>query len=93
LDGMLRADAGARSAYYKAMTDVGAMTPNEIRRLENLPPMPGGDEIGIPTQERISVKETLPFRDRVIRALFQWRPIRSRSLRRSPSPTGGLKAA
>lgn len=57
VDGMLRADAGARAAYYKTMTDIQAMTPNEIRRLENLPPIPGGDEVKIPTAERISVAE------------------------------------
>jgi HK97 family phage portal protein len=60
LDGMLRADAAARAAYYKAMADVGAMTPNEMRRLENLPPLPDGDVVGIPTAERISVKEDAP---------------------------------
>jgi HK97 family phage portal protein len=57
IDGMLRADAGARSSYYKTMMDIGAMTPNEVRRLENLPPLPGGDAPQVPTTERISVAE------------------------------------
>jgi hypothetical protein len=57
MDGMLRADAGARAAYYKTMTDIQAITPNEIRHLENLPPLPDGDKVKIPTSERISVAE------------------------------------
>jgi HK97 family phage portal protein len=60
LDGMLRADATARSNYYKTMADIGAMTPNEIRRLENLPPIDGGDVPAIPTTQRISVTEPAP---------------------------------
>jgi HK97 family phage portal protein len=60
LDGMLRADATARGNYYKTMADIGAMTPNEIRRLENLPPIDGGDVPAIPTTQRISVTEPTP---------------------------------
>jgi HK97 family phage portal protein len=57
IDAMLRADTGARAAYYKTMTEVQAITPNEIRHLENLPPLDGGDEVKAPTAERISVAE------------------------------------
>jgi len=37
LEGLLRGDSAGRSAYYQTMTI------NEIRKLENLPPVPGGD--------------------------------------------------
>jgi len=57
MDGMLRADAGARASYYKTMTDIQAITPNEIRKLENLPPLPGGDKVKLQTQERVSITE------------------------------------
>jgi HK97 family phage portal protein len=43
LEGLLRGDSAGRSAFYKVMTDMGAMTINEVRALENLPPLPGGD--------------------------------------------------
>jgi len=43
LEGLLRGDSAGRSAYYQTMTMIGAMTINEIRKLENLPPVPGGD--------------------------------------------------
>lgn len=43
LDGMLKADAAARAGFYQTMSTIGAMTVNEIRRRENLPPVPGGD--------------------------------------------------
>lgn len=57
IDGMLRADAGARAAYYKTMADIRAITPNEIRRLENLPPLPDGDVPALPIQERVTLSE------------------------------------
>lgn len=44
LEGLLRGDSAARSTFYQSMTNMGAMTINEVRRLENLPPVAGGDE-------------------------------------------------
>ena len=43
LEGLLRADSAARSKFYGDMSRIGAMTINEIRALENLPPVQGGD--------------------------------------------------
>lgn len=43
LEGLLRGDSAARSAFYTAMLNAGVMTINEVRALENLPPVPGGD--------------------------------------------------
>ena len=47
LEGLLRADTVARSAFYASAGQNGWMTRNEIRRLENLPPMAGGDELTV----------------------------------------------
>ena len=43
LEGMLRGDSASRSAFYASALTQAWMTPNEVRRLENLPPMEGGD--------------------------------------------------
>jgi HK97 family phage portal protein len=43
LDGFLRTTPEARASFYSTMAQNGAMTRNEIRRLENLPPVEGGD--------------------------------------------------
>lgn len=43
LEGLLRADSKARADFYARMSGIGAMTINEIRALENLPPVEGGD--------------------------------------------------
>lgn len=43
LEGLLRGDSAGRAAFYKDMTAMGAMTINEVRGLENLPPVEGGD--------------------------------------------------
>lgn len=43
LEGLLRADSKARAEFYGKMSGIGAMTINEIRALENLPPVEGGD--------------------------------------------------
>ncbi|TIM24758.1 MAG: phage portal protein, partial [Mesorhizobium sp.] len=43
IEGLLRADSAGRSAFYREMTSIGAMTINEVRGLENLPRVEGGD--------------------------------------------------
>lgn len=50
LEGLLRADSAARSSFYQTMTQIGGMTINEVRRLENLPPVAGGDEVRMQMQ-------------------------------------------
>lgn len=40
----LRADSQSRAAYYKGMWETGAYSVNDIRRLEDMPDVPGGDE-------------------------------------------------
>jgi HK97 family phage portal protein len=42
--GLLRGDAASRSAYYRAMWDIGVVSTNDIRASENLDPVEGGDE-------------------------------------------------
>jgi len=43
LEGLLRGDSAARATFYKEMTSIGVMTINEVRALENLPPVTGGE--------------------------------------------------
>ncbi|MBD2785512.1 phage portal protein [Xenorhabdus sp. DI] len=43
LDGLLRGDSASRAAFMKAMGESGLRTINEMRRLDNYPPLPGGD--------------------------------------------------
>ena len=43
LEGLLRGDSKARAEFYQRMTAMGAMTINEVRQLENLAPIEGGD--------------------------------------------------
>lgn len=43
LEGLLRGDSAARSNFYKSALGDGWMTINEVRALENLPPVAGGD--------------------------------------------------
>ncbi|MBK3745928.1 phage portal protein, partial [Paraburkholderia aspalathi] len=42
-EGLLRGDTKGRASFYQTMTGIGAMTINEVRKLENLPPVEGGD--------------------------------------------------
>ncbi|QXO42235.1 phage portal protein [Morganella morganii] len=43
VEGLLRADSAGRSAYYTTSLQNGWMSRNDVRRLENLPPIDGGD--------------------------------------------------
>ena len=47
LEGLLRADSAGRAEFYGSGLQNGWMTVNEVRRLENLPPKPGGDELRV----------------------------------------------
>ncbi|MBK1793370.1 phage portal protein [Devosia sp. WQ 349] len=43
LEGLLRGDSAGRSAFYGSALNNGWMTINEVRALENLPPVEGGE--------------------------------------------------
>ena len=43
VEGLLRGDSTARSAFYNVMRNVGAFSANDIRELEDLPSVEGGD--------------------------------------------------
>ena len=51
LEGLLRGDSAGRAAFYQVMVRLGLMTRNEARRLENLPPIPGGDVAMVQMQD------------------------------------------
>lgn len=42
VNGLLRADAAARASFYRIMREVGALNADEIRELEDRPPIAGG---------------------------------------------------
>lgn len=50
MEGLLRGDSMGRARFYQIMTLIGAMTRNEVRAKENLPPIDGGDVITIQSQ-------------------------------------------
>lgn len=43
VEGLLRADTAGRTAFYSSALDHGWMNRNEVRELEDMPPIPGGD--------------------------------------------------
>lgn len=47
-DALTASDTSARATAYSQFRAAGVMTSNEIRRLENLPPLPGGDSLANP---------------------------------------------
>jgi HK97 family phage portal protein len=47
-DDLLRADTAARAEAYSKLRAAGVVTANEVRRLENLPPIDGGDVLQNP---------------------------------------------
>lgn len=57
LEGLLRGDSAARSGFYASGLNNGWMTINEVRALENLPPVAGGD---IPRMQAQNVPISAP---------------------------------
>jgi HK97 family phage portal protein len=43
VEGLLRGDAESRAAFYGAMLDRGVFSVNDVRGLEDMDPVPGGD--------------------------------------------------
>ena len=64
LDALLRADSKGRSEFYKAAVggtqSPGFMTVNEVRALENLPPLDGGETLFVPTPATAPEKKEAP---------------------------------
>lgn len=50
--GLLRGDSAARAAFYRVMREVGAFSANDIRDLEDRPPVDGGDTYLEPMNSR-----------------------------------------
>lgn len=51
VEGLLRGDSQARAAFYTAMRNLGVYSANDIRELEEKPPIPaekGGDDLLVP---------------------------------------------
>lgn len=51
IEGLLRGDSAGRAAFYQIMVRLGLMTRNEARRLENMPPIEGGDVAMVQMQD------------------------------------------
>ena len=48
IEGYLRAASSERAQYYQSLLSAGVFTINEVRALENHPPIPGGDVPRVP---------------------------------------------
>ncbi len=47
IEGLLRADSGARASFYSQVLQNGVMSRNEVREKENLQPVPGADVLTV----------------------------------------------
>lgn len=60
LQGLLRGDMAARAEFYTRMFGMGALSPNDIRELENASPIgPEGDEYFIAGNNMIPIKQAI----------------------------------
>lgn len=65
IDGLLRGDSQARSAYFKTMRELGAMTANQILEIENMNPRTdgGGDTYWEPASNFVPSTGDVPASD------------------------------
>ena len=68
LEGLLRGDSAARASFYQSGLNNGWMTINEVRALENMPPVDGGDVPrmqmqNVPITEAGQQQQQLPARN------------------------------
>ena len=73
VEGLLRADSAARASFYAQMLQNGVFSRNDVRGLEDLPPVDGGDaltvQLNLTTLDKIG--EEAPA-DGAKRALLEW---------------------
>lgn len=83
LEGLLRGDSAARAAYYQSLFNMGALSPNDIRKLEDMNSVEGGDErfVQLNLQTLTAASEPLaPLAGSAARALDERRSIPARSI-------------
>jgi HK97 family phage portal protein len=68
--GVLRADAAGRGSYYNTLWNLGVLSVNEIRSLENLNPVDSGDvrfvQLNMTTLEKAAAEPEVPVVEEVI---------------------------
>ena len=55
--GLLRGDQAARSQFYQAGFGMGVFSPNDIRELEDMNPVPGGDQRFVPANNLVPLTQ------------------------------------
>lgn len=68
IEGFLRGDSTARSAFYTALFNIGAITINEVRGYENLDPLAGGDQAFVQVNNLMPLSKVNAYSDAVIEA-------------------------
>ncbi len=97
LDGLLRGDVQARTQAYTAQFNMGMLTPNEGRTLENRNPVEGGDRpmvrLDMVPLDRIDAVQSLGMNDegRVTSVTFETRTAERRAEYRSHRARIGLR--
>jgi hypothetical protein len=84
MEGLLRGDSLGRARFYQIMTLIGAMTRNEVRAKENLPPIDGGDVITIQSQN-------VPLEQLIQQSVEDGLQKRCRSISRGSGETEGRR--
>lgn len=73
VEGLLRADSAARAGFYNLMLQNGVMSRNDVRGLEDLPPVEGGDvltvQLNLTTLDKVGAESPA---DSAKRALTDW---------------------
>lgn len=74
VEGLLRANSAARATLYSNFVQNGIMTRNEARRLENLPPVEGGDVLTVQVNlvPLDQLGQSLPPAEQARAALVSW---------------------
>lgn len=76
VEGLLRADSEGRSAYYTTALQNGWMSRNDVRKLENLPPIDGGDiytvQLNLTPLEQLGKEDALNNSEKIKSQIANW---------------------
>lgn len=69
MNGLLRGDHAARAQFYQALFNLGTLSSNDIRGLEDMNPIEGGDQYFVPANNLMPIDKVAEMADAQIKKL------------------------
>jgi len=87
IEGLLRGDTASRAEYYRVMREIGAFCADDIRALEDMPPIPDGGQVFLQPMNMVPLGTTP---EDLAKAQALAKPPNPNPAAAKPAPAGGV---